>query len=142
DGMRSGSLGSQSGDHGETVDPLSAERIEVVKGPGTLLYGSNALGGVVNVLGHHEDDYHDGFRGFATGVAGSANRQAGGAAGLEYGFKKILLRGSAGFQRAGDFESPIGRIPNSAARSSNASFSAGYFTGKGYLRATYGFDAN
>ena len=77
DGVRSGSVGSQSGDHGETVDPLSAERIEVVKGPGTLLYGSNALGGVVNVIGHHEDEAHDGVRGF-TGVAGSADKQAGG----------------------------------------------------------------
>src|SRR5688500_13944753 len=73
DGVRSGSVGSQSGDHGETVDPLSAERIEVVKGPGTLLYGSNALGGVVNVIGHHEDEAHEGARGFFTAVGGTAD---------------------------------------------------------------------
>ena len=70
-------VGSQSGDHGETVDPLSAERIEVVKGPGTLLYGSNTLGGVVNVIGHHEDEAHDGVRGFFTGVGGTTDKQAG-----------------------------------------------------------------
>jgi iron complex outermembrane receptor protein len=84
DGVRSGSVGSQSGDHGETIDPLSAERIEVVKGPATLLYGSNALGGVVNVIGHHEDEAHDGVRGFFNAVGGSADRQGALAGGVRW----------------------------------------------------------
>ena len=50
DGIRTGSLASQSGDHGEPIDALSLERLEVVKGPATLLYGSNAVGGVVKVV--------------------------------------------------------------------------------------------
>jgi len=54
DGMPTGALSSQSGDHGESLDPTTLERIEVVKGPATLLYGSNAIGGVVNAItGHH-----------------------------------------------------------------------------------------
>ena len=44
DGARTGALSSQSGDHGETVDVLGLEKLEVVKGPATLLYGSNAIG--------------------------------------------------------------------------------------------------
>ena len=139
-GVRTGSVGSQSGDHGETVDPLSAERIEVVKGPGTLLYGSNALGGVVNVVGHDDDEASDGFRGFATTVGGTADKQAGISGGLEYGFNKFLVRGNLSAQRTGDFRSPIGVIPNSASRSNTASFTAGYFGEKGFFRGTYGFD--
>ena len=50
DGDRSGDLASSSGDHGVSVDPLAAQRIEVVRGPASLLYGNNALGGVVNVV--------------------------------------------------------------------------------------------
>ena len=50
DGQRSGDLSSTSADHGVTIDPLSASRIEVVRGPASLLYGNNALGGVVNVI--------------------------------------------------------------------------------------------
>lgn len=50
DGQRSGDIAGTSVDHGMTIDPLSAERIEVIRGPATLLYGNNALGGVVNVL--------------------------------------------------------------------------------------------
>lgn len=39
-----------SPDHAVTAEPLLAERIEVLRGPATLLYGSGAIGGVVNVI--------------------------------------------------------------------------------------------
>ncbi len=39
-----------SPDHAVTVDPMLARRIEVLRGPATLLYGSGAVGGVVNIL--------------------------------------------------------------------------------------------
>ena len=50
DGQRLGDLSSQSGDHGVAVNPAAAQRIEVVRGPATLLYGANAIGGLVNVI--------------------------------------------------------------------------------------------
>jgi len=49
-GQRAGDLASQSADHSVSVDPLAASRIEVIRGPASLLYGSSALGGVVNVI--------------------------------------------------------------------------------------------
>lgn len=39
-----------SPDHNTAVEPLFAERIEVLRGPATLLYGGSAVGGVVNVI--------------------------------------------------------------------------------------------
>lgn len=50
DGDRTADLSSSAADHATTIDPLSASRIEVVRGPASLLYGNNALGGVVNVI--------------------------------------------------------------------------------------------
>ncbi|HEY9480280.1 MAG TPA: TonB-dependent receptor [Gemmatimonadaceae bacterium] len=50
DGQRTGDLSSAAPDHAVSIDPLAAERIEVVRGPASLLYGNNALGGVVNVI--------------------------------------------------------------------------------------------
>ena len=38
-----------SGDHAVTVDPFIAERVEIFKGSGTLLYGSGSIGGVVDI---------------------------------------------------------------------------------------------
>ena len=49
DGMREES--QQFGDeHGPNIDVLDMDRIEIVRGPGSLLYGSEALGGVMNEL--------------------------------------------------------------------------------------------
>jgi iron complex outermembrane recepter protein len=140
DGVRSGSLGSQSGDHGEPIDPLSAERIEVVKGPGTLLYGSNAIGGVVNVVNSDEHGAHDGFRGYLTGVGGTANRQGGAAAGIEYGINKFVFRGNLSAQRAGDYQTPIGKIPNSSSWSRSGSFGLGYYGDKAWINGTFSRD--
>lgn len=39
-----------SPDHANSVDAALAERIEVLRGPATLLYGNGAIGGVVNVI--------------------------------------------------------------------------------------------
>lgn len=50
DGNRAGDLSSSAADHGVSIDPLTAQRIEVVRGPASLLYGNSALGGVVNVI--------------------------------------------------------------------------------------------
>ena len=50
DGLRSADLAGSADDHGVTMDPLSVERVEVIRGPATFLYGNNALGGVVNVI--------------------------------------------------------------------------------------------
>lgn len=50
DGERTGDLAAASADHALSIDPFSAERIEVIRGPASLLYGNNALGGVVNVI--------------------------------------------------------------------------------------------
>jgi iron complex outermembrane receptor protein len=50
DGDRASDLSSAAPDHGVSIDPLTAERVEVVRGPASLLYGNQALGGVVNVI--------------------------------------------------------------------------------------------
>ena len=50
DGIGSIDVSNTSADHAPAVNPLLAERIEVLRGPQALLYGSAAVGGVVNVI--------------------------------------------------------------------------------------------
>lgn len=50
DGIGSFDVSNTSADHAVAINPLTAERIEVVRGPAALLYGSSAIGGVVNVV--------------------------------------------------------------------------------------------
>lgn len=45
-----GDASGNSADHAQTVEPLLATSIEVLRGPSTLLYGGGAIGGVVNVI--------------------------------------------------------------------------------------------
>lgn len=49
-GVGSGDVSGQGPDHAVGLEPLAAERIEIVRSPATLLYGSSAVGGVVNVI--------------------------------------------------------------------------------------------
>ena len=50
DGIGSLDVSSSSSDHAVAINPLTADSIEVLHGPAALLYGSSAIGGVVNVV--------------------------------------------------------------------------------------------
>ena len=61
DGISSLDLSATDPDHAVTINPLTAERIEILHGPGALLYNSSVIGGVVNVTDtriprHYPDD--------------------------------------------------------------------------------------
>jgi iron complex outermembrane receptor protein len=50
DGIGALDVSASSSDHAVAINPLTAESIEVLHGPAALLYGSSAVGGVVNVI--------------------------------------------------------------------------------------------
>jgi iron complex outermembrane recepter protein len=50
DGIGSFDVSNTSVDHAVAINPLTADRIEVLRGPSALLFGSSAIGGVVNVI--------------------------------------------------------------------------------------------
>ncbi len=50
DGIGSFDVSNTSADHAVIINPLTADRIEVLRGPSAMLYGSSAIGGVVNVV--------------------------------------------------------------------------------------------
>ena len=66
DGAESLDVAALSADHAVTIDPLLADRVEVLRGPATLLYGNGAAGGLVNVLVHRvPEQAFDGVTGAA-----------------------------------------------------------------------------
>ena len=139
DGIRTGDLSGTSDHHGMTIDPKSAERIEIVRGPATLLYGSS-VAGLINIITPHAayrnlltppesygDTLRDGTRGQFGADTGSANRQAGTNASLQHSRGKLLYWASGGWRESGDYDTPEGPVRNSAAELKNGRAGLGFF---------------
>ena len=138
DGIRTGDLSSQSGDHGVSIDPASLERLEVVKGPATLLFGSNAIGGVVNAITPQDAFRSSPFAGTLGTVsvdAGSANRQGGMHANVQHGTGRWMLWAGGGGRRSGDYETPVGPVDNSATRLTSGRFGATWLGARAFFGA-------
>ena len=83
DGIGSFDVSNTSVDHAVVINPLTAERIEVLRGPSALLFGSGAIGGVVNVIDRRIPLQvpDEAFHLAANATYGSAaNERSGGAA--------------------------------------------------------------
>ncbi|MGE3578065.1 MAG: TonB-dependent receptor [Vicinamibacterales bacterium] len=141
DGQRMGDLSSQSGDHSVTVNPAAARRIEVVRGPATLLYGANAIGGLVNVL--TEDIPTRPFQGSSGQVTmdlASAASETAGAADLRVGNGRFALHAGGGGRHTGEVNTPEGAVQNSQARSGFGAVGLAWTGDRGYAGASYGYD--
>lgn len=96
------------------IDVNEIERIEVIKGAASSIYGTGAMGGVINIItrnGSYRDKF--GIQGDAIGIYESANRLMGGHLSLEGGDKRWRARLSGGYRTAGDMKTPEGIIDNS-----------------------------
>jgi iron complex outermembrane receptor protein len=140
-GQRTDDLSSQSGDHGVVIMPLGAERVEIVRGPATLLYGANAIGGLVNVVSDIIPTRPiTRTTGEAQAEFGTAAEEAGTAGELSVGNGKYALHGGGGGRRSGDVGTPLGDIENSQTRT-GFGHAGGSFTGStGFVGASYQYD--
>ena len=141
DGQRTGDLSSQSGDHGVTVNPASAETIEVVRGPATLLYGANAIGGLVNVITNEIPTRPvQGTTGNFTTDLGTAAEEGAGAGNVQLGNGRIAVNIGGGGRRSGDFATPLGDVLNSHSRNAFATAGLAWTGERGVLGGSYGYD--
>jgi len=105
DGIGSIDVSNTSVDHAVIIDPLLAERIEVLRGPSALLYGSSAVGGVVNVIDTRiprtvpENGYR--LNGIAT-YGSAANERSGGAAGDVALTRQLVLHADGSYLKSDD----------------------------------------
>ena len=141
DGQRTGDLSSQSGDHGVPVNPSSATRIEVVRGPATLLYGANAIGGLVNVITEQIPTRKvTGTSGEFTLDLGSNAKEAGGAGEATFGNGTWAFHLGGGGRRNSSFSTPFGVVENSQSRTRNVNVGGAWTGNRSYVGASYGVD--
>jgi len=105
DGIGSIDVSNTSVDHAVVVNPLLAERIEVLRGPQSLLYGSSAIGGVVNVIDKRipisvpDEAFHFG----ALATYGSAANERSGSAALDVPLtSKLVAHVDGSYSKTGD----------------------------------------
>ncbi len=103
-----------------TVDPATVERVEVLSGPGSTLYGSGNVGGVINVVTRHPVPKAGALTGEVRAGASSAGR--GGTLGgtLAYGAGPLDASVSVDGTDHGDYRAPTGDVEGSGFRHGTA----------------------
>jgi iron complex outermembrane receptor protein len=141
DGQRMGDLSSQSGDHSVPTNPAAARKIEVVRGPATLLYGANAIGGLVNVITDSiPSERTQGASGNFTFNFGSNGGAAGGAGDIHVGNGNYALHLGGAGNRSGNYDTPDGEVDNSQSRTAMGQIGVSRTGEKQYVGVSYGYD--
>ena len=140
-------------DHAVAVDPLAVERIEVLRGPAALIYGGNAIGGVVNAIDNRIPKYSmSDVSGAGEVRLGGAEAERGGAVLVEAGNGSFALHADAFGRKTSDLRVPryapvdaggevlesTKTMRNSFSRSSGGALGASWTDASGYL----GFSAD
>lgn len=141
DGQRMGDLSSQSADHGVPINPAAAKRIEIVRGPATLLYGANAIGGLVNVITDQiPTEKTTTTTGDFTVDFGSNGGQAGGAGDVHVGNGTFAFHFGGASRRSGNMTTPEGEVDNSQSRMVMGQVGGAWTGDNSYVGASYGYD--
>lgn len=160
-GVGTGDASNTSPDHAVSVEPQGADRIEIVRGPATLLYGSSAIGGVVNVLDNRIPDEvpRDVLEGELRARGGTVADEALISGELNGGVGRWAFHGSGVYRDADEYEIPgaaelheegeapdpdaaVGVVPNSGMEADRFAGGASWVGPSGYFGASYsGYDS-
>ncbi|MGQ4659979.1 TonB-dependent receptor domain-containing protein [Lysobacter sp. F6437] len=165
-GLGSGDVSTVSVDHAVSIEPFLANQVEVLKGPATLLYGSGAIGGAVNVIDGRIPEHvtAEPLQGRAELRGGTVNDQRTGMLRLDGTSESgnVVFHFDALHRETGDYEIPgfaenehaheeheepghaheeelgmAGILPNSAVRTDSAALGVSWVGDRGFLGVGY-----
>ena len=132
-------VSASSEDHAVPIDPLLVDRIEVLRGSSALLYGGNAIGGVVNIIDRGiPTQAYAGFSGGSFLSSYSSVNKGWKAAANAYGGSDSFSFQINGLEKEyWEYDSPSGKIKNSMGDRSLLGFGASHIMENGYAGLGY-----
>ncbi|MDQ9169083.1 TonB-dependent receptor [Oxalobacteraceae bacterium R-40] len=154
-GLGAADVSTISEDHAVSIAPSTSRQIEILRGPAALLYGSGAIGGLINVVNERIPTR---LEPRPTGEVelryGTADKSKSASVSADASISKIGLHLDSEISHASDYEIPgsavkgdpqsaSGRLPNSFTRQHGAGFGLSYIEDWGHFGASVAsFDHN
>ena len=138
DGIQARDLSSTSPDHAVTLEMYNLERIEIIRGPKTLLHSSSAAGGVINVVKNRILDSRPAQVFGSLGLRGtSVDRGALSAASMIAPVGPLGLFGEATYRTTSDQATPSGKLDNTEVNTRTFAVGLSRAGDRGYVGASY-----
>ena len=128
-GLSSSDVSDIGPDHGVPLDPLSTQNLEVVRGSGTLRYGSQAIGGVVNAINNRVPTAlgDQPITTEASATFGSAANSAEGSLMTDVNAGHFAIHADGFYRTAGNYDTPLGTQANSFFNGNGFALGSSYF---------------
>ena len=131
-----------SADHAVTIEPIQAEKIEIIRGPATLLYGSEATGGLINVLTNRIPESVPEFGGRIRSSYGLNPLEKLASGQFEGGFENWAFHFDGTKRNAKNYASTKKQIDNSFYEVENANLGISFIDTWGFIGISFGsFDS-
>ena len=134
-GIGSHDVSALSEDHAVPIDPFAANQVEVIRGPATLRYGSQAIGGVVAVENGRIPTFvpKGGFTAEIKGDATSVDEGRNGAFRATAGSSGVVVHADGFRRRTQDYDTPRGRQFNSFVEADGGAVGASFVGDQGFI---------
>ena len=138
DGIQAQDLSSTSADHAVTVETFNAERLEIIRGPRTLLHTATAGGGVINVVKHKIPETRpERFFGSVGAYGETVNRGYLSSAAVTAPLGPLALYAESTYRDTRDIQTPIGRLANTPINTRTYTIGLSYAVDRGYIGASF-----
>ena len=138
-GIGSADMANLGEDHAVVIDPLAAQSVEIIRGPGTLRYGSQATGGVVSASNNRipTTTPKNGIAFETRGGLNSVSNGHDGAVQLDAGGGNVAIHADAYTRQAGDYRIPGGVQANSSYRAEGHAIGGSYIFDHGFVGMSF-----
>ncbi len=138
DGIQVQDLSSTSADHAVTVETFNAERLEIIRGPRTLLHMSTAGGGVINVVKHKIPVTRPKrFFGSVGAYGETVNRGYFSSAAVTAPVGPLAFHAESTYRDTRDIYTPVGRLDNTHINTRTHTLGLSYAVDRGYVGASF-----